>query len=279
MRFQMLASALALVGTSTAFSDSSPWILLSTSPFENVPNAKQVELASRVFEETKDLLKSCPTDTYLLVNQRGVTTASLRRTASDACAMPSLCRATDDQQVQGKFVVPEVVGKIKDMDGVRDTGLPEFLAQACASMSKDVKIDLLDLASPPSDDYASALTENDAMLAERLTAATADDSFTILFMSTPGELSYESRFDEPVRMDLKRHVQGSHIRRKDNETEWDKLPLFEKYQFFTPGIFMGIITAIVLISILGVGIRALASLEVSYGAFEKEMGPAAQKKQ
>jgi hypothetical protein len=113
-----------------------------------------------VFEETKDLLKSCPTDTYLLVNQRGVTTASLRRTASDACAMPSLCRATDDQQVQGKFVVPEVVGKIKDMDGVRDTGLPEFLAQACASMSKDVKIDLLDLASPPSDDYASALTEN-----------------------------------------------------------------------------------------------------------------------
>jgi hypothetical protein len=42
---------------------------------------------------------------------------------------------------------------------------------------------------------------------------------------------------------------------------------------------MGIITAIVLISILGVGIRALASLEVSYGAFEKEMGPAAQKKQ
>lgn len=42
---------------------------------------------------------------------------------------------------------------------------------------------------------------------------------------------------------------------------------------------MGIITAIVLLSILGVGLRALASLEVSYGAFEKDMGPAAHKKQ
>lgn len=42
---------------------------------------------------------------------------------------------------------------------------------------------------------------------------------------------------------------------------------------------MAIIIAIVLFSILGVGIRALASLEVSYSAFDKEMGPAAQKKQ
>jgi hypothetical protein len=42
---------------------------------------------------------------------------------------------------------------------------------------------------------------------------------------------------------------------------------------------MGIIAAIVLFSLLGVGLRALASLEVSYGAFEKDMGPAAQKKQ
>lgn len=42
---------------------------------------------------------------------------------------------------------------------------------------------------------------------------------------------------------------------------------------------MGIIVAIVLLSILGAGIRGLAGLEVSYGAFDKEMGPAAQKKQ
>jgi hypothetical protein len=42
---------------------------------------------------------------------------------------------------------------------------------------------------------------------------------------------------------------------------------------------MGLIAAAIMISILTVGLRALSSLEVSYGAFEKEMGPAAQKKQ
>jgi hypothetical protein len=103
-------------------------------------------------------------------------------------------------------------------------------------------------------------------------------SYTILFVATTAEPVYEAVFDEPVRMDLKRSVQGQ-VRRAGNETEWSKLPLFEKYQFFTPGIFMAIVTAIVLLSILYVGLAALSSLEVSYGAFEKEMGPAQHKKQ
>lgn len=78
----------------------------------------------------------------------------------------------------------------------------------------------------------------------------------------------------------------------------DNRPLFEKYQFFTPGksspgdtalgwallipiegIFMSFIVISIILSILGVGLKALASLEVSYGAFDKDMGPAAQKKQ
>ena len=80
-------------------------------------------------------------------------------------------------------------------------------------------------------------------------------------------------------MDLKRQADdASHLyRRADNST--DSLPLFEKYQFFSPGIFMGLIALILLLSILGVGLSAISSLEVSYGAFDKDMGPAAQKKQ
>lgn len=41
---------------------------------------------------------------------------------------------------------------------------------------------------------------------------------------------------------------------------------------------MGLLVTIFLIGLVSVGIRALSSLEVSYGAFEKEMGPAAHKK-
>jgi hypothetical protein len=42
---------------------------------------------------------------------------------------------------------------------------------------------------------------------------------------------------------------------------------------------MVLFALLILFSILGVGISALGSLQVSYGAFDKEMGPAAQKKQ
>ncbi|KAI9809708.1 MAG: hypothetical protein M1825_000140 [Sarcosagium campestre] len=56
-------------------------------------------------------------------------------------------------------------------------------------------------------------------------------------------------------------------------------PLFERYQFLTPALFMGLLASFLLITILYVGISALSSLQVSYGAFDKEMGPAAQRKQ
>jgi len=45
------------------------------------------------------------------------------------------------------------------------------------------------------------------------------------------------------------------------------------------GIFSGLIALIVILSILTVGLRSLASLEVSYGAFDRGNGPAAQKNQ
>lgn len=45
------------------------------------------------------------------------------------------------------------------------------------------------------------------------------------------------------------------------------------------GIFMAFLVIFILGSILFVGVSAVASLKVPYGAFEKEMGPAAQKKQ
>jgi hypothetical protein len=42
---------------------------------------------------------------------------------------------------------------------------------------------------------------------------------------------------------------------------------------------MGLLVVFILFAILSVGLGALGSLQVSYGAFDKEMGPAAQKKQ
>ena len=41
---------------------------------------------------------------------------------------------------------------------------------------------------------------------------------------------------------------------------------------------MGLLVGLVLLSILGLGLNAISSLQVSYAAFDKEMGPSAQKK-
>jgi len=45
-----------------------------------------------------------------------------------------------------------------------------------------------------------------------------------------------------------------------------------------PGLFMGFFVGLLLLSIAYVGISALASLQVSYAAFDKESGPLAGKK-
>ncbi|KAI9158785.1 hypothetical protein HJFPF1_06783 [Paramyrothecium foliicola] len=271
MRFNLLGGALALAGTAVAFSDSTPFVLLSTSTFDNAPDSNKIQTSSSVLKFARDVLAKCPTERYLLVSQPGVNAADLRR--SDGCAMPHLCKAVEDSRVHGKYSVAEVVG---DVNG---KGLAEYIGTACEQKGKAVVIQELNLASVSSDGKANGLAENDDTLGRELDTVTASESYTILFVSTPAEPVYEAEFDEPLRMDLKRHVQQSVVRRAGNETEWAKLPLFEKYQFFTPGIFMAIITAVVLFSILYGGLAGLASLQVSYGAFEKEMGPAAQKKQ
>lgn len=127
------------------------------------------------------------------------------------------------------------------------------------------------------------------------------EDFTVIYLTSPSEqTSYEAEFNEPLHEDLKRlRARVVSAPRADNNTEWEKLGLFDKYQFFTPGrcphvamnllarqneltragIFHALVISILLLSILGVGLRALGSLEVSYGALDKENGPAAHKKQ
>lgn len=84
----------------------------------------------------------------------------------------------------------------------------------------------------------------------------------------------DSAFPEAMQMELKRDL--SSTAKHSNGTQPG---LFERYQYFTPGLFMGFAAIIPLFLILLVGIRALLSLEVSYFAFSKEMGPSGQKKQ
>lgn len=107
------------------------------------------------------------------------------------------------------------------------------------------------------------------------------DDYTVIYFSSPHSSAvYESEYVESaaIQMELKRQTGDIIEPRAAGNASDRSAPLFVKYQFFTPGIFMGIVALIIMLSLLYVGLSAVASLEVSYGAFDKENGPAAQKK-
>jgi hypothetical protein len=117
--------------------------------------------------------------------------------------------------------------------------------------------------------------------------AKAED-YTVVYVTTPPNEStvkaqlveemppyeMENSYGDSMQMELKRDL-SSQVQRANSTTS---AGLFERYQYFTPGLFMGFAAIIPLFLILLVGVRALTSLEVSYFAFSKEMGPNAQKK-
>jgi hypothetical protein len=94
-------------------------------------------------------------------------------------------------------------------------------------------------------------------------------------IEVPTQYHMDNSMSPLVHMDLKRDE--SFARASGSNDTLPQGPLFERYQYFTPGLFMGLVVGFVLLSILYVGISGIAGLEVSYMAFDKEMGPAAQK--
>jgi len=154
MRFQTVAGALALAGTSSAFSDSSPLVLLSSASLKDVPAAKQIQTKGNAMDYVHSILSSCPTNRYLFVNQAGIHSAHLQ---PSNCLLPSLCRAIDNHSRESKYIVPEVVG---DMDISEAQKLLDYTMEACGKANKDAAgADILDM-SIPSSDRAAALLDN-----------------------------------------------------------------------------------------------------------------------
>ncbi|KAI8228469.1 hypothetical protein K4K57_007587 [Colletotrichum sp. SAR 10_99] len=276
MRLSRTAGLMAFCATAQAFTNSSPFVMLSTADFaKSASNAAQLQTESQVLKSVQDLLSSCPTDRYLVVSQPNANAADIRGPDGGDCRSPNLCRAISSKDIRGVYSVAEVVGEVK-VDSVA-----EYLHKACGS--KKIEIDQTRLAPLGRDasERASTLADNDHVLGQSLEKLRkTSDSYTVIYLASPSEPTYQAEFpEEPLHAELKRHEASLlQVRKDKNETKWEKLPLFEKYVFFSPGVFHALVAAIVLFSILGVGINALASLDIPYGSFEKEMGPAAQKK-
>ncbi|KAK8137639.1 hypothetical protein PG984_003132 [Apiospora sp. TS-2023a] len=272
MRFSSTAAVAALCcAEAQAFSNTSPFLLFSTSKLADsaTQDQAQIQSSASVTKLATDILSSCPTDRYLLVTQPNLHAAHLRSSKS----APRLQHTLKSAQVASRVSVAEVAGAL-------DTkALSKLIKESCGKKASVDEVTLEAIPTASSDD--ETLKENDDDLAVVLAQYEAEGSFTVVYAGVPlaeekESNNYEAEFVDAARVELKRDL-GNGVYRRANET--DKRPLFEKYQFFTPGIFMGLVAVIVLMSILGAGISALSSLEVSYAAFDKDMGPSAQKKQ
>jgi hypothetical protein len=278
---------------------SASWRLQANSCSLLIPNNDAAIAESS--EITADVLKAlehCPTRSYVVVEQRGVSAADY----ADGRAAPQLSRymAGHHDQVKSTVAIPDVVGNVdaaaitqhlvsKCGQGFNDDDT-WFARQTLKAPSTSHALRIEQLQSDGRNNASWTmdwgLTSADATLENFIVNDAKSQDYTVIYITTPQteaqaketleHYTYEmdASFPESVQMELKRDL-SSHAKRA-NSTEGG---LFEKYQYFTPGLFMGFAAIIPLFLILLVGIRALTSLEVSYFAFSKEMGPNAQKKQ
>ncbi|KAK4212117.1 BIG/ATPase V1 complex, subunit S1 [Rhypophila decipiens] len=280
LKAALLAAAYTSSSVVSAFSDSSPFILLSTAELKATANhLDQLQTSTQIIEAAKDVLSSCPTEKYLIVSVPNLHAADVRD-ATDF-KMPILKRAMGEKKLHDGLSVAEVVGQVS-------TGpLVDYIEATCLKTAgKKVNVELVELKHLPSlggkdsEKRGEVLGDNDREIGRLLDNMDAD--FSVIILSDPNEFkAYEPDFVAPMHMDLKRMLEPDTIvgrAAEKNSTKRDTRPLFEKYQFFTPGVFMSLVVLIILLSILYAGLSALGSLQVSYGAFDKEMGPAAQKK-
>lgn len=173
--------------------------------------------------------------------------------------------------------------------------------------------DVSRLHSQDVEDVQQQLDVRDDTVSSIISAMRAQD-YTLIYYSTPSTSHQDDAGEYIMDDDVVAHQLNAELKRDlsadgsgssfhvaaGNNTLVDG-PLFDRYQFTTPGkppyplivstgpflewetndaagLFMGFFAAIVLLSLLWVGLTGLSSLQVTYGAFEKEQGQLAGKK-
>merc|ERR1711939_1028497 len=264
MRLSIAAALAASASCAAAFKDTSPFVMFSDSKLPQDLNTAQLQTSSSIL-------------------------ASELSTHA-----PHLKNAVESDSVMGRLAVNEVVGlKVEDAEE-----LIRVLERECGAVvssgegeGKSVIVRKSGEGIEGEREERSRMVEDfDSTLYSLLQGLSSGPKYTVILLSTPAtnvspaqavvsekenSIVYEPKFMEPLHMDLKRDI---YARERNESGVVDRRPLFEKYNFLSPGPFMGLLVTLLLLAILSVGIGAISSLEVSYGAFDKEMGPAAQQK-
>ncbi|PWW75160.1 BIG1-domain-containing protein [Tuber magnatum] len=278
-RIQLLA-ALGLP-VAAAFQNTSPFFLYSSSKFEKPNASSQIATTAAVSSIAQNIIKLCASEAYILVQLPGAHASDF----ASSKAAPTLYTAL--QTTEGSsFAVDNVYGHGAEAESLTET-MTRYAEEACDAEVVEVdaktgsfggfddmkpKVIRVNFAELPTGRRArmKALRENDSFL-QSVISLIPTSKYTLIYTTTP-------LF---TRLEVQSAPSGELRRRDDhkNTTRPTVGSLFSRYQFFTPGIFMGYLAGLFLLAVLYVAVSSVSSLTVTYGAFEKEMGPAAQKKQ
>ncbi|KAI9924106.1 hypothetical protein ASPWEDRAFT_38501 [Aspergillus wentii DTO 134E9] len=285
--FSLLALGAATVN---AFRDTSPFFLASTSEILATPAS--IKTATSLLDDLSSTLSTCPSDYYVVAFQPGVhstdfaTSHSAPRLGAKMTGQDKAIRSSAIvHEVAGMLDAKQVQSMIEKSCGAGSTVVDGASGSYPSSFGEEpqviaVNFPILSLGS----DRAQQLSDNDGLLADIVDRIPSSKKYTILYVTSPREFqdsespvyhSDDNTYQDPVHMELKRDY-SAHGYRVDSASNKS---LFQEYQYFTPGIFMGLIASFFFVAVLYVGFSALTSLQVPYAAFEKDTSPNAQKKQ
>jgi len=289
MLIRSIGAALLSAGAANAFQISSPFLMLSTKPSTTDFKSAIISTADKVTDAILETVGDCAQSKYFIVRQPGLTLADLQSDASS-----SISTWADSAKYEQRVEIPSV------MRYIGAESLVDEIASRCGATrdesrvlaeplqiytSEEKEVTFVTLPSLPARE-AHKRTEGLKSLYDILEKSSPKltNDYMIILVSAPStgepaESVYE--MDEPypsaMHQGLKRDIKYEPLK-SGNRSMQDGLPLFEKYQFLSPGIFMGLTISLLLFVMLWIAVSAIAGLEVSYMAFSKEMGPAAQNK-
>ncbi|QIX01283.1 hypothetical protein AMS68_006800 [Peltaster fructicola] len=294
MMLRRITALLSLLTAAQAFKNSAPFLMLSNQALDKVMQPAEVQTSDKIESAVAQYYSDksvCKTGRHILVSQPGLS-------SNDLQSMPKFGAIATSTKLPWQLTIPNVIGEL-DVESMR-----YYMEGACGSAwaitdkswswtstkAKDARLSLIRGEALPSDEKArnEALEKLDARL-DTILGAFPEGPYTIVLVAKP-DLDESSRYEmdgpyqEVLHQELKRDT-GLRARASNSSSNHtgdnfqDGLPLFERYAYFSPALFMGMSVTILLLVILYVGISAIAGLEVSYMAFSKDMAPQNQKKQ
>jgi|HubBroStandDraft_4_1064222.scaffolds.fasta_scaffold371074_1 hypothetical protein len=141
MQFLKATAFVACLTAVTAFKNTSPYLLFSTSecvvfprlditantysrpPNANEASSRQLQSAANVLRITKEFLSGCPSDIYVIISQPNLNVADF----SSSTALPRLQRFVSRNSVKTKIRVSEVIGELSTRD------LEDYLESHCGA--------------------------------------------------------------------------------------------------------------------------------------------------